>query len=221
MHVDHATGRAAFLSGLAGILDVAEALDDDQLLAASWCRGWTVGDVLVHVHLGLQAMLLGLVSSTEAEPDTDAAGYWRAFPPDAEPTPDHLGQLQFVRRMSAAYRRPVGLVAHLRQTADGVRAAAAILPEAPVPCQGMVLDSGDFLTAWAVELAVHQLDLGRDLALAPPAPDALGLARATVEHLAGERLPDMLDDVSAVLAGSGRIPPDAAGPAAGLLPVLG
>lgn len=46
--------------------------------AARRCRGWTVGDLIVHVYLGLQDMLLGLVAPTDAEPDTGAATYWRA-----------------------------------------------------------------------------------------------------------------------------------------------
>jgi hypothetical protein len=62
-------------------MDVCTELDDDQSLAASRCRGWTVGDVIVHVHLGLQDMALGLLAPTNAEPDTDAANYSRAGVP--------------------------------------------------------------------------------------------------------------------------------------------
>jgi hypothetical protein len=66
MQVDHDTGRTGFLDGLQALRAVADGLDDDQLLAPSRCRGWTAGDVLVHVHLGLQEMLLGVVSPPTA-----------------------------------------------------------------------------------------------------------------------------------------------------------
>lgn len=73
LHVEHATGKVGFLDGLGAFLDVVERFNDDDLVAASRCRGWTVGDVVVHVHLGLQDMLVGLVTPTTEAADTDAA----------------------------------------------------------------------------------------------------------------------------------------------------
>ena len=223
MQVDHDAGRTGFLDELRALCDLADGLGDDQLLAASRCRGWTVGDVLVHVHLGLQEMLLGVVSPTDRAPDTDAASYWR------NPTGPHchattVGHVRFVRAMGAAYRRPTGIVAHLRPTADAVAAAVGALPEGAVAIHGHTLRTGDFLATWALELAVHHLDLGATLALPAPAPTALTLARATVEALAGAPLP--WDDETAVLIGTGRQSPDAeqaeeAGPLTAHLPVLG
>lgn len=226
LHVPHVLGRVAFLDGLHALLDVASGLNDDQLLAASHCRGWTVGDVLVHVHLGLQEMLLGIVSPTDAPPDTDAAGYWRAAMPTNDAAADAVAGVRFVRLLGAAYRRPTGLVGHLRPTADGLARAGSHLPPGSVAFQGHVLPTGDFLATWAVELAVHHLDLGRELDLAPPAPAALRQARATVEALAGGPLPSTWPDEAAVLVGTGRrklTEGEAleAGPLAAGLPVLG
>jgi uncharacterized protein (TIGR03083 family) len=224
MRVEHDVGRAGFLDGLQALRAVVDGFDDEQLLAASRCRGWTTGDVLVHVHLGLQEMLLGVVSPADRPPDTDAASYWRAPPPATDAGTDPVGQVQFVRLLGAAYRRPTGLVAHLRPTADALAATVTALPAGVVAFQGHAMTTGDFLATWAVELAVHHLDLGAELTLAPPAPAALTLARDTVETLAGATLP--WDDETAVLLGSGRGRPDArqageAGTAAGRLPVLG
>jgi uncharacterized damage-inducible protein DinB len=120
MRVDHHDGRAAFLGALDALLDVATDLDDDQLMAASRCRGWSVADVLVHVHLGLQEMLLGIVTPTDAEPDTDAAAYWRSPVPATDRDADATTQVRFVRLLSASYRRPTGLVHHLRPTAEAI-----------------------------------------------------------------------------------------------------
>jgi uncharacterized protein (TIGR03083 family) len=226
MHVEHHEGQAAFLDVLSVLLEVANGLDDDQLLAASRCRGWTVGDVLVHVHLGLQEMLLGVVSPTDAKPDTDAASYWLAYLPTNDAEAGQGSQGRFVRLMGAAYRRPRGLVGYLRPTADGVATAVAALAPGSLSFQGHVLSTGDFLATWAVELAVHHLDLGRELDLAPPAPPAMRLARATVESLAGGGLPGTWSDETAVLLGTGRLRLNEqetrqAGPLAERLPVLG
>lgn len=232
MHVPHHEARDAFLGALSGLADVAAGLDDDALLTTSRCRGWTTGDVLVHVHLGLQEMLLGVVTPTDAEPDTDAASYWRVPAPATDPGPgtdaetDRIAGTQFVRRLGAAYRRPRGVVAHLRPTVEGLATAVAAMPDGAVRFQGHVLSSGDFLATWAVEVAVHHLDLAPELDLAPPAAPALALGRATVQALAGGALPETWDDRRVVLLGTGRravgerLAADA-GPVAARLPVLG
>src|ERR1700744_5388523 len=181
LHVGHDEAKAAFLGELETFLHVASDLDDRELLAASRCQGWNVAEVIVHVHLGLQEMLLGIVTPTDAEPDTDAAGYWQSPVPATDTGADQLDAMRFVQRLGAAYRRPTGAVGHLRPTARGIQTATRAIALGAVRFQGHVLTTGDFLATWAVELAVHHLDLGRELDLQPPAPPALRLARATVE----------------------------------------
>ncbi|OJY54354.1 MAG: hypothetical protein BGP03_13685 [Pseudonocardia sp. 73-21] len=221
--VDHDTGRAALLGELERFVRVVGAAGDSDLLAASRCHGWTVLDVVVHVRVGLQEMLGGVVATTDRRPDRDAATYWTAFPPgDA----DAVDGILWTRRTASAYRRPSGAMEHLRMVADAVRAAVTRMPDGAVSFQGHVLTSGDLLTTWAVELAVHHLDLGRDLDVAPPTAASLRLARATVEALAGAPLPAAWSDLMCVLVGTGRAALNAearaaAGPAAGMLPVLG
>ena len=68
MHVDHDAAASAFREQLATLLRVGTNLDDRALLAASRCHGWAVADVLVHLHFGLQEMLLGTLSTTDARP---------------------------------------------------------------------------------------------------------------------------------------------------------
>ncbi len=225
MRVDHDRGAAAFLGQLDTLVAAASALDDDELGAASRCRGWLVGDVLLHVHLGLQEMLLGLLDPTDAEPTHDAAGYWTAEVPRTDPDTDALAGARFVRLLAAAYRRPRGIVAHLRPTADGLVRAVRAAAAGSVRFQGHVLATGDFLATWAVELAVHHLDLGRELDLPDPHPGALRTARDTVQALVGE-LPAQWSDETAVLVGTGRLPLNdrlraQAGAVADRLPALG
>ncbi|GIE78735.1 hypothetical protein Aph02nite_46850 [Actinoplanes philippinensis] len=223
MNVDHEPALAAFRTALDDFVTVAEGLSDLDLMAASRCTGWTAGDVIVHVHLGLQEMLLGLVTRTEETPGTDAATYWRSTPRADED--DQLAAMRFIRLLASSYRRPSGAVRHLLPTAAGVRAAADRLEPGAVRFQGHVLSTGDFLATWAVELAVHQLDLARDLPVPPPAPAALRLARETVEALAVAAPAGWPDDV-VVLLGAGRVEAGprqrAEAPAlTGRLPVLG
>lgn len=129
LHISHHDAQTAFLDQLSTLMNACTDLDDDQLLAASRCRGWTVSDVIVHVHLGLQDMLLGLVAPTNAEPDTDAASYWRAGLSTNDSDADQVAAARFVRLLGAAYRRPTGLVHHLRpyrpRHRDGSDRAAA------------------------------------------------------------------------------------------------
>lgn len=225
MNVALDEGRAAFLEALDALVDAARGLDDKELLAASRCRGWTVGDVLVHVHMGLQEMLLGVVSPTGAAPDVDAATYWQQDLPSNDAEADDVAGVRFVRLVGAAYRRPTGLVNHFTPTAAGVARAVSSMGEHNVAFQGHVLTPGDFLATWAVELAVHHLDLGAELALAAPAATAMRLARATIEALSGE-LPATWTDETAVLVGTGRLAltdaqAEQAGDSARRLPALG
>jgi|SRR5690348_14794240 mycothiol maleylpyruvate isomerase-like protein len=209
MNVDHDTGRTAFLAELDAFMTCAEDLSDLQLMAASRCLGWTVGDVIVHIHLGLQEMLLGLVSGTVEEPDVDASSYWRIALPTNDEDADKLAGMRFIRLLSGSYRRPSGAVRHMLPAVEGIRAAASRLAPGAVRFQGHVLSSGDFLATWAVELAIHHLDMGRELALSAPLPSALRLARLTVEALAGAAAPRMWSDETTVLLGAGRTSPNA------------
>jgi hypothetical protein len=168
-------------------------------------------------------MLLGLVSVVDSRPDTDAGSYWTGSLPTNDDEADRLDNVRFVRLLGAAYRRPSGLVRHLLPTVDGVRSAVRALPSGAVRFQGHVLSTGDFLATWAVELAIHQLDLGRELTIAPPTAESLRLTRATVEALSGLSLPASWDDRTVALLGAGRIEADASQRALveGRLPVLG
>ena len=207
MHVEHTHAQDSYLKALQGLLDAFGQLDDRAMLAGSGCFGWNVGDVLTHVHLGLQEMLLALGMYTDEEPDTDAATYWRAFPPNHGVIgDDQLDDIQFVRRANAAYRRPADLLRHFSITANGLLDRVPTLPEVAMPFQDKVLASGDFLAIWVVELVIHHLDLQAEVTLPDPDPGALELTRRTIEALVGEPLPAGVPDRTVVLIGAGREP---------------
>ncbi|SDU82159.1 Mycothiol maleylpyruvate isomerase N-terminal domain-containing protein [Microlunatus sagamiharensis] len=219
--VPHGEGRAAFADALEGFRAAVAPLDDHALLAASRCWGWAVVDVVVHVRLGLEELAAGLLAADEREtPTHDAATYWETQPPGG----GAVDGLLAVRRVAAATRTPRGALGPLDRVSDSLAAAAARLPDRVLAFQGCALTTGDLLATWAVELAVHQLDLGRDLDVAQPRPGVLALARRTLEALLEAPLP-VRDDVDALLLGTGRRSATAAekdglGVAAERLPVL-
>ncbi len=215
-------GRRALDAALDALICAGD-LPDLDLLEPSRCRGWSRLEVLVHVRTGLEEMLGGCVSPTGATPDHDAASYWREGPGSQDGDDDTVAAILWTRRTASAYRRPRGAWEHLVATTGAVRSATALMGDRPVDLQGQVLAAGDFLATWAVELAVHHLDL--DVAGPPPPPAALRLARATVEALLGTPLDEAIADVDAVLLGSGRRRPTPQerhllGPLADAVPVL-
>lgn len=184
------------------IVAAADSLDDLRLLAPSRCHGWSALDVVVHVRMGLEEMVVGLVATDDA-PDHDAASYWASHPDDRDDDP--VPHILWLRRVASAYSRPSAAVTHLKVVAEGAGIAVRSMPEGWVEFQGKRMRSGDFLATWVVELAVHQLDLDID----GDEPVGLDWTRRTVEAVADVDLPPGLDDRSAVLVGLGRVrPPD-------------
>jgi mycothiol maleylpyruvate isomerase-like protein len=181
--VDLETGRTAFSDSVHGFVAAVDAFDEWSLLGGSRCHGWTRLDVAVHVLVGWQEMLGGFVSPVDDAPTVDAASYWPAF--DEEYDDDPLVVLMAQRRRTAAYLRPDSVRRQLHDVADAVLRGAASCADRPLTWQGHVFTAGDFLTIWAVEDVIHQVDLLGD---EPVPATALDLARATVAELGGGSL---------------------------------
>lgn len=164
-------------------------------------------------------MLGGCVHQVDTSPTVDAASYWTAFAHDmADENP--IAVLMTQCRRSDAFASPAALRAQLHDVSTAVLHGTRTMTDRPRLWQGHVFTAGDFLAIWAVEDAVHHLDL--DVSGDVPPPAALSLSRRTVEALVGEALPASWSDVDAVLAGTGRISVPAGGEAlADRLPALG
>ena len=214
--VELEVGRQAFAQSVESFLRAVDGFDEHALLGASRCHGWTRLDVATHMVGGWQEMLGGLVSAVEAEPTVDAASYWPAFA--EEYAGDPIGTLMAQRRRTAVYSRPSGACEQLRDVGAMVLRGATGVVDGRYSWQGHVFTAGDYLTIWAVENAIHHLDLLSD----EPAPaGAMELSRATVDALAGP-LPDGWSTDQTVLIGTGRLPvPDGSGTVADRLPALG
>lgn len=180
-----------------------ESLSDMQLLAPSRCHGWSALDLVVHLRMGLQEMVIGVAPSNDA-PDHDAASYWDSHPDNRDDDP--VSHILWLRRVASAYSRPSAAVTHLKQVAEGASVAVRSMQEGHLQFQGKRLRSGDFLASWIVELTIHQLDL----AIEGDEPGGLDWTRKTLEAIADADLPSELDNRSAVLVGLGRVPRPAA-----------
>jgi hypothetical protein len=181
----------------------AASLSDWELLAASRLHGWGRVEVVTHVRLGLEELVLGSAPTGQA-PDREAATYWSGHPDDRDDDP--VPHVLWLRRVASAHQRPSAAVRLLERAGEGVRTWLGALGDGVATFQGVRMTTGDLLATWVVELAVHQLDLD----LADDVPPGLAWTRATLEALAGEPLPAGLDDRTAVLAGLGREPADLA-----------
>lgn len=209
--------RAAFDESVAAFTGVLASLSEWDLLASSRCHGWSRLEVAAHVVAGWQEMLGGFVSAVDGEPTVDAATYWTAFE-ELTSGSDPVAVLMGQRRRAVAYGRPSSLLEQLRDVADAVLSGSANMDGRCRRWQGQVFLPGDFLTIWAVENAIHHLDL---LVESRPPTSALTLARGTVEALAGGPLPAEWADEEAVLIGTGRLAvPEGVGERGAKLPVL-
>jgi len=217
--------RDAFVAAYTILDELAASLTDEQLLSASRCRGWAVCDVLCHLDFGNQEILVGFASPTDRPADTDLAAYWRDCCAPGEPD---LGHARFTRLVASAYARPSGVVRHLHLTTGAVlRLARAADADRRLEFQGHVVTMEVFLALWAVEAAVHHLDVTVELPDAPaPAPASLRVTRETLDALLGEREPVGWDDATYALKGTGRLPltgeeARALGPLAERFPLFG
>jgi len=211
-------GRTACTESIDSFLRAVDTLAEYDLLAASRCHGWSRLDVVAHVVAGWQEMLGGMVSPVDSEPSVDAATYWPAFTRQYA-ADDPVTVLMEQRRRTAGYARPASATAQLHDVGAAVRRGVESQLDRPCLWQGHVFTAGDFLAVWAVENAVHQLDLLVD----EPVPStALVLVRSTIEALVGQPLPTTWDDEEAALVGTGRVPvPEGLGTVASRLPALG
>ncbi|WP_067895642.1 maleylpyruvate isomerase N-terminal domain-containing protein [Nocardia vaccinii] len=184
---------------------VAELHDEDFALP-SGCTGWLVRDLVCHLLIGAQDILITLVTPAEGEPTRTALSYWDI---DTEtPTGDHPLDALIVR-LAAAYQEPQLLKLHFDDVGSAAgRAAELADPDRCVATRGEVLTTADYLDAYVLEWTLHHLDLVAQLPGEPEPPaDLLAHARRMLERIAGATFPSALPDREALLIGTGRRAP--------------
>ncbi|MFF4401112.1 maleylpyruvate isomerase N-terminal domain-containing protein [Streptomyces sp. NPDC001480] len=200
---------------------VAE-LPDEDFEQPSGCTGWLVRDLVCHLVIDAQDVLITLVTPSEAEATVNAVTYWNVV--EAPTGDDPLDALTV--RLAAAYEEPRLLKFHLDDVGSAAGRAAELADRtARVSTQDQILTAGDYLSAYVMEWTLHHLDLIAELPhVAGPPAEGLARSRAMLEEIAGSAFPGSFSDEDALLVGTGRRAPTAAeiielGPLAARLPL--
>ncbi|WP_328564403.1 maleylpyruvate isomerase N-terminal domain-containing protein [Streptomyces coelicoflavus] len=189
------------------LLAAVAGLSDEDFARPSGCTGWLVRDLVCHLVVDAQDVLITLATPTAEEPTRDAVTYWQVVePPTGEDPLDAL-----IVRLAAAYEQPALLKFHLDDVGSAAgRAAALADPTGRVGTQGQVLTAADYLSAYVLEWTLHHLDLVAHLPqTAPPTAESLGRSRELLEGIAGAAFPVSFTDREALLIGTGRRAPTA------------
>ncbi|WP_116100919.1 maleylpyruvate isomerase N-terminal domain-containing protein [Amycolatopsis thermalba] len=185
----------------------------DDLARPSGCAGWLVRDLVCHLIIDAQDVLITLATPAAEEPTRDALTYWEVgdTPPTGEDPLDAL-----TVRLAAAYQEPWLLKFHLDDVGSAAgRAAELADPAARVRTREQVLTVADYLSTYVVEWTLHHLDLVAHLPSVPgPPADGLAASRAMLEKIAGAAFPASFSDADALRVGTGRRAPTEAEQAA-------
>ncbi|GAA4974828.1 maleylpyruvate isomerase N-terminal domain-containing protein [Yinghuangia aomiensis] len=192
-----------FSPSWAALREAVAALENEDFARPSGCRGWLVRDLVCHLVIDAQDVLITLATPAGGAPTRDAVTYWSVTqtPPDGSDPLDAL-----IVRLAAAYQDPALLAFHLDDVGSAAgRAAELADPTVRVETQGHVLTVRDYLGAYVLEWTLHHLDLVAYLpdAAAPPA-SGLARSRAMLEQIAGAAFPASFSDTDALLVGTGR-----------------
>ncbi|MBT2409955.1 maleylpyruvate isomerase N-terminal domain-containing protein [Streptomyces sp. ISL-12] len=213
-----------FSRSWAALRAAVAGLADDDFARPSGCTGWLVRDLVCHLVIDAQDVLITLATPVAAAPTRDAVTYWEVTgaPPSGDDPLDAL-----TVRLAAAYQDPGLLEFHLDDVGSAAgRAAELADPELTVGTRGQVLTAGDYLLAYVLEWTLHHLDLVARLPGAPrPPAEGLARSRELLERIAGTAFPASFSDTDALLLGTGRrVPTDGErarlGPLAARLPFV-
>ncbi|CAM5244723.1 hypothetical protein SALBM135S_05914 [Streptomyces alboniger] len=197
-----------FSRSWAALRAAVASLSEEDFARPSGCAGWLVRDLVCHLVIDAQDVLITLVTPAGTEPTADAATYWEVVgPPTGEDPLDAL-----TPRLAAAYGEPRLLTFHLDDVGSAAgRAAGLADPAARVSTKEQVLTVGDYLSAYVVEWVLHHLDLIAHLPGADgPSAESLAAARELFERIVGAPFPGAFSDADALLVGTGRRPPTGA-----------
>ncbi|OFT58969.1 thioesterase [Brachybacterium sp. HMSC06H03] len=195
-----------FTTTWAALRRAVHELPEHAFSLPSGCRGWLVRDLVGHLVIDAQDVLITLATPAETAPTADALSCWTPTPTPPDGTDPHDA---LTVRLAAAYEDPGLLRKHLEDLGGAAERAALLAdPDLPVTTQGMSLTVRDFLHAYVLEWTLHHLDLIACLdpegAPAPPPAAGLAEARDMVERRLRVRLPAGWSDADALRRATGR-----------------
>jgi hypothetical protein len=195
-----------FSESWAALRAAVAGLRPEDFEQPSGCAGWLVRDLVCHLVIDAQDVLITLATPADAQVTRNALTYWEVTgtPPTGEDPLDAL-----TVRLAAAYEDPDLLTFHLDDVGSAAgRAADLADPRLLVSTKEQVLTVGDYLDAYVLEWTLHHLDLVAHLP-AMAGPPAAGLARSRVMlcDIAGVHFPAGFSDSDVLLVGTGRRAP--------------
>ncbi|MGW6932269.1 maleylpyruvate isomerase N-terminal domain-containing protein [Lentzea sp. NPDC054927] len=192
-----------FSLSLGALLTAVRELTDDDFAQPSGCEGWLVRDLVCHLVIDAQDVLITLVTPTADAVTHDAVTYWKV---SHERSDDPLSALTV--RLAAAYGEPWMLKHHVDDVGQAaLRAAQFADPLLKVSTQDMVLCTSGYLGAYVWEWTLHHLDLVLHLPhVAGPPTETVARCREMLEQIAGA-FPASWSDEDVLLVGTGRRAP--------------
>lgn len=195
----------ASTASYAALIEVVAGIEDSDAWTPTGCLGWTVRDLVFHLHADAVRGLVAIHTPAGRSADCDAVSYWRAW--GSDPVADDEGRR--LTRLEAGVFSWAGLRARYVEAA---RATSLALddadPDLVVATQGHAITVEDLASTLAVEATLHHLDLVDQLSAAGPSLDGLREVRRVVEALL-ERNLDGWPDERVALVTTGRTEPSA------------
>lgn len=187
------------------IAEVASSLSEADAWQPTRCAGWSVRDLLFHLLGDAQRGLVALATPAGRPADRDAVSYWADAPGQAGTMQDpEYRNLRATRTMASAVSLGY-LVMTFDETVRAVSTAAEAVPlDTVLATQGHALAAADLLSTLTVEAVVHHLDLVVALDAPGPTADSLATVRTVLDGLLGRACPLACDELSWVLAATGR-----------------
>ena len=188
----------------AALASVVTSLGDEQGWTPTGCVGWTVHDLVWHLHADSMRGLVAAHTPAGRPADCDSVAYWRAWGSDldADERNRRMTRVEAGLHTFDALRER-----YLEASSAAVRAVSALPDDEVLLTQGHAIRAGDLVSTLAVEATLHHLDLVAHLdGAAPPAPTGLTEVRLVVEELLARPLPGWSDERVA-LVGTGRDDP--------------
>lgn len=189
----------------AALSATVQQLGDEEQWAVTGCTGWTVRDLVWHLHADAVRGLVAAHTPAHRPADCDAVAYWRSW--GSDPRADDRSR-RLTRVEAGLHEFSVLRERYLEAAAAASRAVSALPADEVVATQDHAIRAADLASTLAVEATLHHGDLVAHLEGSPAGPTASGLAevRRVVEALLPAVLPGWSDERVA-LVGTGRAAP--------------
>lgn len=185
---------------------VVSRLRDDDAWASTGCVGWTVRDLVWHLHADAVRGLVAVHTPAGRAADCNEIAYWRSWgsDPDADERNRRLTRVEAGLHDFDALRDR-----YLETAAATTRAVAAAPADEVVATQGHAVRVVDLASTLAVEATLHHADLVARIDASGPTASGLDETRRVVEALLGRPL-EGWSSTRVALVGTGRAEPTTA-----------